>query len=155
MRVEKRQPLKVLFVCVGNAARSQMAEGFLRQLGGDRFQISSAGLMPHWRVDPQAIVAMRAVGVDISAQEPKGLEAVDVADQDVVVALCDAPDDLCPSGFRGELRHWGIEDPHGRPMEIYRLVRDEIKQRVGELVREFGGKNRIENRGLSSPQLGR
>jgi arsenate reductase len=130
--------IKILFVCVGNAARSQMAEGFLRKHGGDRYRVSSAGLMPHWRVDPQAVVAMRAVGVDISAQEPKGLEAIDVAGQDVVITLCAAPDDLCPSGFRGELRHWDIEDPHDRPMEIYRLVRDEIRRKVEGLVREFG-----------------
>jgi arsenate reductase len=131
--------IKVLFVCVGNAARSQMAEGFLRKLGGERFRVSSAGLMSHWRVDPQAIVAMRAVGVDISAREPKGLEAVDVAGQDVVITLCQADDDLCPSGFSGQLRHWDIEDPHDRPMEIYRAVREEIRRRVEGLVREFGG----------------
>lgn len=132
-------PIKVLFVCVGNAARSQMAEGFLRKLGGDRFQVSSAGMMPHWRVDPQAIVAMRAMSVDISAQEPKGLKAVDVADQDIVIALCAASDDLCPSGFKGQLRQWGIEDPHDRPMEVYRAARDEIRGGVERLVEEFGG----------------
>jgi len=138
MKGEKGQPIKILFVCVGNAARSQMAEGFLRKMGGGCFQVSSAGLMPHWRVDPQAIVAMRAVGVDISPGEPKGLEAVDVVDQDVVIALCDVSDDLCPSGFKGEFRHWGIEDPHDRPMEIYRAVRDEIRRRVEALVEELG-----------------
>ena len=140
MRREKQKSLRVLFVCVGNAARSQMAEGFLRKLGGDHFQVVSAGLMPHWRVDPQAIVAMRAVGVDISAQEPKGLEAVDIAGQDVVITLCAAGDDLCLSEFKGQLRHWDIEDPHDRPMEIYRAVRDKIRRRVEALVKELGGK---------------
>jgi len=134
----RKDPLRVLFVCVGNAARSQMAEGFLRTLGGDRFVVSSAGLMPHWRVDPQAIVAMRAVGVDISGQEPKGLEAIDIAGQAVVITLCQADDDLCPSGFSGQLRHWDIEDPHNRPMEVYRAVRDEIRRKVEALVKEFG-----------------
>jgi arsenate reductase len=146
MNVEKRQPIKILFVCVGNAARSQMAEGFLRKLGGDRFQVSSAGLRPHWRVDPQAIVAMRAVGVDISTAEPKGLEAVDIAGQDVVITLCAVSDDLCPSGFKGELRHWDIEDPHDQPMKIYRIVRDEIHGRVERLAEELGGGGK--NRGL-------
>jgi arsenate reductase len=139
-KAERR--IKILFVCVGNAARSQMAEGFLRKLGGDRFQVSSAGLMPHWRVDPQAIVAMRAVGVDISRQEPKGLEAVDAAAQDLIITLCAASDDLCPTGFKGELRHWGIEDPHGQPVEVYRAKRDEIRKRVEGLVEEFGKKLR-------------
>jgi arsenate reductase len=145
VNVEKHHPIKVLFVCVGNAARSQMAEGFLRKMGGGRFRVSSAGLMPHWRVDPQAIVATRAVGVDISTQEPKGLEAVDVAGQDVVITLCAASDDLCPSGFKGELRHWDIEDPHDQPMEIYRIVRDEIRQRVERLMEELAGGKRIED----------
>jgi len=139
----RKDPFRVLFVCVGNAARSQMAEGFLEKMGGERFEVSSAGLAPHWRVDPQAIVAMRAAGVDISGKEPKGLEAVDIAGQDVVVTLCQADDDLCPSGFKGQLRHWDIKDPHDLPMEIYRAVRDEIRRKVEGLVEEFGGrKNR-------------
>ena len=137
--IVRKDHLRVLFVCVGNAARSQMAEGFLRKLGGDRFAVSSAGLMPHWRVDPQAIVAMRAMGVDISTHEPKGLEAVDVTGQDVVITLCQTGDDLCPSGFTGQLRHWDIRDPHDLPMETYRAVRDEIRRRVEALVKEFGG----------------
>jgi arsenate reductase len=130
--------IKVLFVCVGNAARSQMAEGFLEKMGGERFEVSSAGLAPHWRVDPQAIVAMRAAGVDISGKEPKGLEEVDIAGQDVVITLCAAENGLCPSGFEGQLRHWDIEDPHDRPMEIYRAVRDEIRSKVERLAEEFG-----------------
>ena len=132
------QPVKVLFVCVGNAARSQMAEGFLRKLGGDRFQVTSAGLMPHWRVDPPAIVAMKAMDIDISGHEPKGLEAVDVVNQDLVIALCSASDDICPGGFAGQLRHWDQVDPHGQSMEVYRAVRDEIRGLVEELVGEFG-----------------
>jgi len=136
---EKKKPIKVLFVCVGNAARSQMAEGFLRKLGGDRFQVSSAGLMPHWRVDPQAIVAMRGAGVDISAQEPKSLENVDRNSQDLIITLCGPRDDLCPTGFKGQVRHWDIPDPHDKPMEIYMAVRDEIRGRVERLVEELGG----------------
>jgi len=130
------KPIKALFVCVGNAARSQMAEGFLRQLGEDRFRVSSAGLMPHWRVDPQTVAVMREVGVDISGQRPKGLDKVDVMDQDVVITLCAVSDDICPSGFRGEVRHWNLEDPHDKPLEVYRAMRDEIRARVEELVGE-------------------
>ena len=129
------QSIKVLFVCVGNAARSQMAEGFLRKLGGDRFQISSAGLMPHWRVDPQAVAVMRERGVDISGQRPKGLDEVDVMGQDLVITLCAASEDICPSGFRGEVRHWNLEDPHDKPMEVYRARRDEIRGLVEGLVK--------------------
>ena len=140
MKGEKTKPIKVLFVCIGNAARSQMAEGFLRKLGGNRFQVTSAGLMPHWRVDPQAVVVMMGTGVDISGQIPKRLEDVDVLDQDVVVTLCGVSNGICPGGFSGEMRDWPVKDPHDHPITVYRAARDEIRQSVDELVAEFSGK---------------
>jgi arsenate reductase len=134
---EKDQPIKVLFVCVGNAARSQMAEGFLRDLGGNRYQVSSAGTSPHWRVDPQAVAVMVEAGVDITRQHPKGLEEVDVMDQNVVVTM-GCPADACPVVPGAERREWKLEDPHEQPIEVYRAVRDEIKHRVEEMVEELG-----------------
>jgi arsenate reductase len=136
MEGEKKQTLKILFVCVGNAARSQMAEGFLRTLGGDHFQVSSAGVMPHWRVDSQAVEVMKEVGVNISDQRPKGLDEVDVMGQDLVITLCAASDDICPSAFSGEVRHWNLEDPHDRSLEVYHAVRDRIRELVEGLVEE-------------------
>jgi arsenate reductase len=130
------ESIKVLFVCVGNAARSQMAEGFLRKLGGNRFQAASAGVMPHWRVDPQSVEVMKEVEVDISGQRPKGLEAVDVMSQDVVVTM-GCSDNACPSIPGAERWDWNLEDPHDKPLEVYRAVRDEIRWRVAGLVEEF------------------
>jgi len=136
MKSERSKPIRVLFICVGNAARSQMAEGFLRELGGDRFQVSSAGTSPHWRVDPPTVAVMLEVGVDISRQHPKGLEEVDVMDQDVVVTM-GCPADACPVVPGAERREWELEDPHEQPIGVYRAVRDEIKRRVEEMVEEF------------------
>lgn len=138
MKTEKTKPIKVLFVCVGNAARSQMAEGFLRKLGGERFQVASAGVMPHWRVDPQAVEAMLETGVDISHQNPKGLDEVDVMEQDIVVTM-GCPADACPVVPGADRREWDLEDPHNEPMETYRTIRDEIRWRVEELVKELAG----------------
>ena len=125
MSNSKKKPVKVLFVCVGNAARSQMAEGFLRKLGGDRFQLASAGTSPHWRVDPQAVAVMVEAGVDITRQHPKGMEEVDVMDQNVVVTM-GCPADACPVVPLAERREWKLEDPHEQPIEVYRATRDEI-----------------------------
>lgn len=139
MLSSKESPIRVLFVCVGNAARSQMAEGFLRKLGGDRFEASSAGLTPHWRVDLQAVEVMLEMGVNISRQRPKGLAEVDVTGQNVIVAMgCSA--DACPVVPGAKRREWELEDPHNQPMEVYRAVRDEIRRRVEELVEKFGAK---------------
>ncbi len=134
---KKMSRVKVLFVCVGNAARSQMAEGFLRKLGGDRFQVASAGVMPHWRVDPQAVAVMAELGMDISEQRPKGLEEVDVMGQDVVVTM-GCPADSCPVVPGVERREWKLEDPHNTSMEVYRAVRDDIRSRVEGMVTAYG-----------------
>ena len=136
MKEKGTEPIDVLFVCVGNAARSQMAEGFLRQLGGDHFQASSAGMMPHWWVDPQTVEVMKEVGVDISGQRPKGLDAVDVMNQDVIVTM-GCPDNACPRVPGAERWEWRLEDPHDKPLEVYRAVRDEIRWRVAGLVEEL------------------
>jgi arsenate reductase len=136
MKEKKAEALNVLFVCVGNAARSQMAEGFLRELGGNRFQVSSAGTSPHWRVDPRAVAVMVEAGVDITRQHPKGLEDVDAMGQNVVVNM-GCPADACPVVPGAERREWKLEDPHEQPIEVYRAVRDEIKHRVKEMVEEF------------------
>ena len=136
---EKDQPIKVLFVCVGNAARSQMAEGFLRELGGDRFQVASAGTSPHWQVDPHAVAVMMEARVDITRQHPKGLEEIVVIGQNVVVTM-GCPADACPVVPGAERREWKLEDPHELPIEVYRAVRDQIQELVEGLVEEFKSK---------------
>ncbi|GBC93121.1 Glutaredoxin arsenate reductase [bacterium HR15] len=126
---------QVLFVCVGNSCRSQMAEGFANALGKGQVIAYSAGTMPAARVHPLAIEAMREIGIDISHHEPKSIAEFDVEEFDAVVSLCDANTDaLCPATFLGVREHWNIPDPVGLPMEEFRRIRDLIGERVKALV---------------------
>jgi arsenate reductase len=126
---------KVLFVCVGNSCRSQMAEGFANALGKGKVVAFSAGTMPAARVHPLAIEAMREVGIDISRQYPKSITEFDLSEFDAVVSLCEADTDtLCPATFVGVREQWKIPDPVGLPMEAFRQVRDTIGERVKALV---------------------
>jgi arsenate reductase len=134
--------LKVLFVCTGNACRSQMAEGWARELHGDRLEPSSAGTDPE-RVDPRAIVVMREVGVDISGHRSKHVQ--DSMDEafDLVVTVCDKASERCPV-FPGNVKrlHAGFDDPpdlaagaasEEAALGHYRRVRDEIRAFVETL----------------------
>jgi arsenate reductase len=118
---------RVLFLCVGNSCRSQIAEGFLRHLGGDRFEAHSAGIVDsHLR--PETVDVMREVGIDISKQYSKKADVYDGQDFDVVVTTCDEAKEVCPM-FPGAKRtlHWSVPDPVGRGMSAYRAARDQIK----------------------------
>ncbi len=126
---------KVLFVCVGNSCRSQMAEGFANALGKGKVVAFSAGTMPAARVHPLAIEAMREIGIDISRQYPKSVAEFDLCEFDAVVSLCEADTDtLCPANFVGVREQWNIPDPVGQPMETFRRVRETIGERVKALV---------------------
>jgi len=135
--------LKILFVCVGNMCRSQMAEGFARRYGGGRVEARSAGTAATGMVYPLTVAAMREVGIDISGQTSEQVtdEMLDWADLVVTLGCCRA-DDLCPVTFRGEKLDWDVEDPVGRPMDVMRGVRDRIGRLVRELIDEkTGGKD--------------
>jgi arsenate reductase len=127
---------RVLFLCIGNSCRSQMAEGFLRALGGDRFEAHSAGVVEsHLR--PETALVMQEVGIDISRQWSKKADVYEGQAFDVVVTTCDEAKEVCPM-FPGATRtiHWSIEDPVGRGMPAYRRARDEIRKRIEtELLR--------------------
>ncbi len=126
---------QVLFVCVGNSCRSQMAEGFANALGKGRVIAFSAGTMPAARVHPLAIEAMREIGIDISHHQPKSMAEFDLEAFDAVVSLCEVGTDaLCPATFTGVSEHWSIPDPVGLAMEEFRRVRDTIGERVKALV---------------------
>ncbi len=126
---------KILFVCVGNSCRSQMAEGFANALGKGKVVAFSAGTMPAARVHPLAVEAMREVGIDISRQYPKSIAEFDLSEFDAVVSLCEADTDtLCPATFVGVREQWNIPDPVGQPMETFRRVRETIGERVKALV---------------------
>ncbi|MET8825816.1 arsenate reductase ArsC [Streptomyces sp. NPDC004610] len=132
----------VLFVCVHNAGRSQMAAGFLTHLAGDRVEVRSAGSLPGDQVNPAAVEAMREVGIDISAATPKILttEAVQASDYVITMGCGDA----CPVFPGKRYVDWVLEDPAGRGVEGVRPIRDEIRGRVEGLVAEIdaGGEGR-------------
>jgi arsenate reductase len=127
---------RVLFLCTHNSARSQMAEGLLRALGGDRFEVASAGT-EQTRVRPEAIAAMRELGVDISAHTSKTLERFLGEDWDEVITVCDSANESCPifPGARHR-RHWSIDDPSGvtgsdeERLAAFRRARDELDGRI-------------------------
>lgn len=132
------RPVRLLFICVGNAARSQMAEGFARALGGDRVDARSGGSAFAGFVAPKAIAVMAERGVDISKHESKGLDWDFMAQADVVVATCSEAQEACPRKFRGDTRDWKIGDPMGRGEDAYRAVRDEVEAKVRALLEELG-----------------
>jgi arsenate reductase (thioredoxin) len=122
----------VLFVCVHNAGRSQMAAGWLKQLAGDRIEIWSAGSEPADRINPVAVEAMREVGIDISGETPRILTADSVSRADVVVTM--GCGDTCPYFPGKRYEDWDLTDPAGQPIEVVREVRDDIKTRIEALV---------------------
>ncbi|MFI8515797.1 arsenate reductase ArsC [Streptomyces sp. NPDC085460] len=125
----------VLFVCVHNAGRSQMAAGFLRHLAGDRVEVRSAGSLPGGRVNPAAVAAMAELGIDISDQRPKVLtpEAVQASDYVITMGCGDA----CPYFPGKTYLDWVLEDPAGQGVEAVRPIRDEIKGLIEGLVAEI------------------
>jgi protein-tyrosine-phosphatase len=127
----------VLFVCVHNAGRSQMAAGYLRQLAGDRVEVLSAGSEPVDRLNPVVVEAMREDGVDITAGVPRLLSTEAVEGSDVVVTM--GCGDTCPFYPGKRYEDWQVADPAGQPLEVVRPIRDEIKGRVQRLVSELLG----------------
>ncbi|MEV1012094.1 arsenate reductase ArsC [Streptomyces sp. NPDC049881] len=125
----------VLFVCVHNAGRSQMAAGFLAQLAGDRVEIRSAGSVPAERVNPAAVEAMREAGIDISAARPTLLAAEAVQASDYVITM--GCGDACPVFPGKHYRDWELPDPAGLGVAGVRPIRDAIRERVTALVAEI------------------
>ena len=134
------QKPKVLFLCTGNAARSQMAEGWLKHLAGERFDVLSAGIAPKG-LHPHAVEVMREVGIDISRQQSKHVRQFLGVSAGYVITVCDNAREHCPV-FPGAYTHlhWGLEDPaaatgsHEQKLAVFRRVRDQIASRVREFV---------------------
>ena len=122
----------VLFVCVHNAGRSQMAAGFLAALAGDSVDVRSAGSMPGDHINPVAVEAMVEVGIDIASEQPKSLTDRDVQQSDVVITM--GCGDACPFYPGKRYEDWEFDDPAGRPLAEVRTIRDEIRRRVEELL---------------------
>ena len=125
----------VLFVCVHNAGRSQMAAGFLRDIAGDRIEVRSAGSMPADRINPTAVAAMHELGIDITAEAPKVLTSEAVRASDVVITM--GCGDACPIFPGTRYEDWELDDPAGQGIEAVRPIRDEIRDRIAQLVDEL------------------
>jgi len=132
---------KVLFVCTGNSVRSQMAEGLLKALGCDRWQVQSAGVIQSY-VHPLAIRVMEETGIDISKQTSKSMDQFANETFDYVITLCDHAAQFCPTlGGRGKRLHWPFEDPAGATgtteerLAVFRRIRDGIKTKIEEFLK--------------------
>lgn len=125
----------VLFVCVHNAGRSQMAAAFLQHLAGDRIEVLSAGSAPADQVNPAAVEAMLEVGIDMSHASPKILTNEAVQASDVVITM--GCGDACPIYPGKRYEDWKLEDPAGKGVEAVRPIRDEIRGRVQNLISEL------------------
>jgi arsenate reductase len=131
---------RVLILCTGNSARSQMAEGLLRHDGGERFEVESAGVEPS-HVRPQAIEAMREIGIDISGHRSKSVEEFSGQEFDYAITVCDNANERCPV-FPGKTTriHWSFIDPAAvegdaaARLAVFRSVRDEIRGRLREFI---------------------
>ncbi|SCL35104.1 arsenate reductase [Micromonospora rhizosphaerae] len=125
----------VLFVCVHNAGRSQMAAGWLRHLAGDTVEVRSAGSEPADQINPVAVEAMCEIGIDITANKPKILDYATAEASDVIITM--GCGDVCPAFPGRRYEDWKLEDPAGKGIEAVRPIRDEIRSRVEKLLAEL------------------
>ena len=127
------QKRRVLFICTGNSARSQMAEGLLRHLAGDRYDVFSAGVQPKG-LHPRSVEVMGELGVDLTAHTSKSLDLFGPQQFDHVVTVCDQTREHCPLFPGSSMLHWEIDDPAAAPegsqLDEFRRVRDEIQERI-------------------------
>lgn len=128
---------KIMFVCKKNSRRSQMAEGFARTLGEGKVAVASSGLEAS-HVDPKTVEIMSEIGIDVSKQTSKALSDFKAEDYDAVISLCGCGVNL-PEAWviREVFQDWQLEDPEGQPVETFRRVRDEVKERVEKLVQQL------------------
>jgi arsenate reductase (thioredoxin) len=131
----------VLFACVHNAGRSQMAAGYLRHLAGDSVEVRSAGSEPADRINPVAVQAMAEEGIDIANEQPKILTTEAVKTSDVVITM--GCGDTCPFYPGKRYEDWVLDDPAGQGIEVVRPIRDEIRRRVEQLIDELQPASRI------------
>ena len=131
------QKPSVLFVCVHNAGRSQMAAGYLRHLAGDRIEVRSAGSMPADQINPIAVEAMREEGIDITAEQPKVLTPEAVQASDVVITM--GCGDACPYYPGKRYEDWKLDDPAGQGIDAVRPIRDDIRARIEGLIASLVG----------------
>jgi protein-tyrosine-phosphatase len=128
---------RVLFVCVENAGRSQMAVAFARKYGRGKVEAESAGTMPANEVNPVVVQVMREKGINLSANKPKLITNMMVQKADMIIVMGCSAQGFCPAPLLNKVVDWGIEDPKGKSIEKVREIRDEIEIRVKKLVEEI------------------
>ena len=133
----KDEDKTVLFVCVQNAGRSQIAEGFFKKYAPKGFKVQSAGTKPVSQINPIVVEAMREVGIDISKQKSKEITEEMMRSSDPIVNMGCMDKNFCPTLFLPKVIDWNLEDPKGKSIEKVREIRDEIEKRVKELVAEI------------------
>jgi arsenate reductase (thioredoxin) len=136
----------ILFVCVENAGRSQMAEGFFKEYAPEGFVPASAGTKPISQIDPLAIQVMNEIGIDISKQKPKDLSEDMMRNSDKIINMGCMDNNFCPTLFIPKVIDWGIEDPKGKQIEQVREIRDEIERRIKELATDISVAEEENNR---------
>ena len=135
MHPETSDLTEVLFVCVHNAGRSQMAAALLEHYAGGRVRVRSAGTEPSDEIDPNVVLAMAERGLDVAAVRPRGLRDEDLRDADVVITM--GCGDACPVVPATRYLDWDLPNPAGRPLAEIRPIRDDIERRVVDLLREL------------------
>jgi arsenate reductase (thioredoxin) len=146
---------RVLFLCIGNSCRSQMAEGFAKRYGSDVMEVESAGLSPAVIVQPMTFEVMQEKNIELDGHSPKDLSSITISDFDLLINMSGVK---LPSRIPLPVREWKIEDPIGRSEEVYREVRDQIENLVMRLILEFRREQRPkprEHRSAGLVRLGR
>lgn len=131
-------PFRVLFACVGNSARSQMAQAFAQRHGGAAVEARSGGSAPLGYVLPEAVAVMRERGLDVSRNPSQGFDEAWIRGQCDLVVTMGCGEDACPAFAGKPLVDWALPDPKGQPLEVFRRVRDDVERRVVALLRERG-----------------
>ncbi len=137
-RTNIKEKRTILFVCVQNAGRSQMAEGFFRKYAPEGYETTSAGTIPTSKINPLTIEVMKEVGIDVSKQKPKELTEDMIKNSTKIINMGCMDKNFCPALFVPKVIDWGIEDPKDKPIEKVREIRDEIEKRVREVIELIG-----------------
>ncbi len=130
----KKRKKRIVFVCVENARRSQMAQGFAEAFGGGKIEAYSAGSSPSSQIDPLVIEVMKEKGVDLYGKRPKSLDDLPPIEMDYLVTM--GCEETCPAVLAKKVIEWEIPDPKGKPIDFFRQVRDLIQNRVRDLLKE-------------------
>ena len=132
----KGEKLEIVFVCVENARRSQMAQGFAEALGQGKLEVYSAGSRPSSQIDPLIIEVMKEKGIDLSGKRPKGLNDLPLIEMDYLITM--GCEETCPAVPTKKIIEWEIPDPKGKSIEVFRSIRDNIEDKVKALIEEIG-----------------